>query len=168
VEILTDLYLDTDDANYIFNQGRCFEQNRRYEDAVARFREYLLKADKARPGARADAQKHIADCQAFLGKTDADDTKIAPAAPAAEPASKPEVIAPSPVRPPERVADIQTSPQPATRRQGAGLRTAGLVLASVGGAGLLTGVVMNLKVNSMASDLRRTSRVAGNPHARAM
>jgi hypothetical protein len=27
VEILTDLYLDTSDATYIFNQGRCYEQN---------------------------------------------------------------------------------------------------------------------------------------------
>ena len=27
VKILTDLYVDTNDATYIFNQGRCFEQS---------------------------------------------------------------------------------------------------------------------------------------------
>jgi len=29
VEILSDLFLDTVDANYIFDQARCFEQNNR-------------------------------------------------------------------------------------------------------------------------------------------
>jgi hypothetical protein len=45
VAILADLFIDTDDLAYIFNQGRCYEQNRRYEDAIGRFREYLVKGE---------------------------------------------------------------------------------------------------------------------------
>jgi len=71
VEILTDLYLDTKDATFIFNQGRCFEQNHKYEDAIARFREYLLKAPNITDADRTETQKHIADCQTYLGKVEA-------------------------------------------------------------------------------------------------
>jgi hypothetical protein len=42
--ILADLYLDTNDATYIYNQGRCFEQNGKNDQAVLRFKEYLRKA----------------------------------------------------------------------------------------------------------------------------
>lgn len=31
VKILTDLYVDTNDPTYIFNQGRCYGQSSRYE-----------------------------------------------------------------------------------------------------------------------------------------
>src|ERR1035437_1796518 len=41
VAILSDLFIEYRDATFLFNQGRCFEQNRRYEDAIARFEEYL-------------------------------------------------------------------------------------------------------------------------------
>jgi hypothetical protein len=37
---------------------------------------------------------------------------------------------------------------------GAGLRSAGIVTAAVGGAALVAGVLLNLKVNSMASDFQ--------------
>jgi hypothetical protein len=66
VEILADLFIDTNDPTYIFNQGRCFEQNRMYQDAIARFREYLVKAKAASADERADAEKHIADCQSYV------------------------------------------------------------------------------------------------------
>ena len=36
VAILSELFVDTKDPTYLFNQGRCFEQNRRYDDAIAR------------------------------------------------------------------------------------------------------------------------------------
>jgi hypothetical protein len=69
VGILTDLFVDTGELTYIFNQGRCFEQNRRYEDAIGRFREYLIKGDKLNAEDKAEAEKHIAACQSYLGKT---------------------------------------------------------------------------------------------------
>jgi len=41
------------------------------------------------------------------------------------------------------------------RSTGSGLRGAGVVTASVGGAALVTGIILNLKVNSMSRDLER-------------
>jgi hypothetical protein len=39
VDILSDLFIELRDPTFLFNQGRCFEQNRRYEDAIACRRE---------------------------------------------------------------------------------------------------------------------------------
>ena len=68
VELLTDLYVDSNDPTYIFNQGRCFEQNDRCEDAIVRFREHLRKTIGGSERDRADAEKHIADCEILLAK----------------------------------------------------------------------------------------------------
>jgi hypothetical protein len=56
VEILAELYVDTNDITWIFNQGRCYEQNRRYEDAIGRFREFLVKGEDQ----LSDAEKALA------------------------------------------------------------------------------------------------------------
>ena len=36
IELLAQLYAETNDPTYIYNQGRCFEQNGRPADAVTR------------------------------------------------------------------------------------------------------------------------------------
>jgi hypothetical protein len=74
VEVLSDLFIRTEDPIYIYNQGRCFEQNGRCEEAVNRFREYLRKDKKMTADEKADAEKHIADCQALLGQKSAPET----------------------------------------------------------------------------------------------
>jgi hypothetical protein len=66
VALLAELFLDTSDFNYIFNQARCFEQNHRYEDAISHFREFLKKAPNLSKDDRADIEKQIAECQGFL------------------------------------------------------------------------------------------------------
>jgi hypothetical protein len=66
IKLLTDLYVDTNDPNYIFNQGRCYEQGSLYREAIERFREYLRKAKAASDAERAEANKHIADCKAVM------------------------------------------------------------------------------------------------------
>jgi tetratricopeptide (TPR) repeat protein len=68
VAILSELFVSTNDSNYIFNQGRCFEQNHRYEDAISRFREYLQVSKQISRADKSDAKKHIADCQDLLAK----------------------------------------------------------------------------------------------------
>jgi len=37
-EILADLYVETNNPVYIYNQGRCFEQNGKNDQAVLRFK----------------------------------------------------------------------------------------------------------------------------------
>ena len=154
VALLVDLYLDTNDPNWIFNQGRCFEQNNRCEEAIARFREYLRKAKDAGAMARADAEKHIADCQALLGRNEAGSEKSAAAQPTA-PAVNPTVPAPpvAPLAAPEAAVAAPIGSRN-LEQPGSGLRTAGIVTVSIGAAALIAGTVLNIKYNNTIDDLQ--------------
>lgn len=152
VEILAELYVDTNDITYIFNQGRCFEQNRRYDDAVGRFREYLLKGE-ARLSAedQAVAQKRIETCESYLPKSEPRAPSVPEPAPMAPTLSLPPA---QPVAEPPVVAIVQQSPA-SDVKPGFGLRVAGIAVGAVGAAAVITGVLLNLKVNSMSSDLEK-------------
>jgi hypothetical protein len=155
VSILSDLFIDTHDPTYVFNQGRCFEQNRRYDDAVARFEEYLripnanLSADD-----RTTAEKHIADCKEKLPPELRGQST--PTAPQTFVATPPVVRAPespsttevAPVPPPTVAENLAAT----SADHGSGLRVGGIVVASVGVAALAGGVILNVKANSMVSD----------------
>ena len=156
VELLTDLFVDTNDPTYIFNQGRCYEQNNRCQEAIVRFREYLRKTAGGSESDRGDAQKHIEDCEALLAKSGA---AIAspPAAAGAEPAL---MVAPLAVQPrpasntdATQAAVVVAEPRGASP-PGAGLRATGVATMVVGGAALIAGGVLNLKHNSMIHDLK--------------
>ena len=160
VSILSDLFVDTKDATYIFNQARCFEQNRRYEDAVARFQEYLRASPDLDASDRAAAEKHITDCQDLVTKQTGK-----PAAPTVPPApTQPPVTQEQPAAPTAPTAQATPAPAPTMVVQqstaqpvaasGAGLRKAGILTTSVGAAGVVVGVLLNLKANSMASDMK--------------
>jgi hypothetical protein len=69
VTILADLFVDTGDPTYLYNQGRCYEQNVRYVEAAERFKEYLRKATKLTADDKAEVDKHIADCEATIAKS---------------------------------------------------------------------------------------------------
>jgi hypothetical protein len=158
VAILSDLFVDTQDPTYIFNQGRCFEQNRRYEDATARFEEYLRAADaKLSPEDRAAAEKHIGDCRAKLLKEHGDST-LQPTLPPgfaptpASPVAPERTLSPTLPEPRTSVAD-QTIPLPSPGDRRWGLVTAGIITGVVGVGGVAAGVIFNLKANSAAKDL---------------
>jgi hypothetical protein len=145
VELLADLFLDTRDITHLFNQGRCLEQNRRFAEAISRFQEYLVKGENLSEEARADAQKHIELCQKNLG-------------PAATPPIPPPEPAPPVVSSPAAGPDTLGITKPAALPPGSsglGLRTTGIVLAAVGGAALVTGLVLNLKYIDMTRDLEK-------------
>jgi hypothetical protein len=67
-EILTDLLVETNDPTYIYNQGRCYQQNGRCEQAINRFREYLRKAKRLSASDRAETESQINDCEESLAK----------------------------------------------------------------------------------------------------
>jgi hypothetical protein len=77
VRILADLFAQTEDMTYVFNQGRCFQENGRPEDALVRFREYLRRAGDGDPEARKEAER-------FVGELDAEIARARPT-PAAPP-----------------------------------------------------------------------------------
>lgn len=154
VALLTELFVDSKDPTYLYNQGRCYEQNRRYEDAIARFQEYLRAGKRLGKEEKADAQKHIADCKELLA-TPPPQPQAASAPPPA-PVATPPPVAPVPLAAPP-VAQATQPATPPTGGGGSGLRTAGIVTAAVGGAALVAGVILNVTVNSMADDLEKTN-----------
>jgi len=146
-ELLIDLFLETKDPNFIYNLGRCYEQNHRYEDAISRFREYLMKSSRLTDEDRAETQKHIDACLGYLGKTET----TTPVAPPPQPVAPPPTASPTPT--PTPVAVVEQPPAGQDDRAGFGLRVAGIASAAAGAAAVLTGALLNLKVNSMSNDL---------------
>lgn len=149
VAILTDLFIETNDPTYLFNQGRCFEQNRRYDDAIGRFREYLVKAKNLRPEDKEDTKKHISDCESYVRQSTRE--------PGASEVGRPKQGAFEGVakKPSEEVrgsdhAEVAASTE---TRPGRGLRVGAVVAASLGVAGLATGLVLNLKANQLSRDV---------------
>ena len=160
VSILADLFLDTKDPTYIFNQGRCFEQNRKYEDAIARFEEYLVTTSAVLSREdRESAEKHIAICRETLARERGSSSATALPQPSTPP--PPPVQAPQPTPTPEPSGPIVVrpapEPQPLETHGNAALRTAGIVSASVGVAAVVAAVVLNVKANSMVNDMENTS-----------
>jgi hypothetical protein len=149
VALLSELFLDSKDPNYIFNQGRCLEQNLRLEEAIARFREYLRDATIGAQD-REVAEKHIAECEALQSKKNP--AAAAPVTMALAPLPSPTPVATAaPVAEAARAIEVTPSSQPAS--PGSGLRQGGIVAASIGAAALVTGLVLNLKANSLADSI---------------
>jgi len=154
VDILADMLVDSDDPNPVYNQGRCYEQNGRWEQAINRFREYLRKDAKLSDGDRADVERHIAEREkAFARAAPAAQPAAAAPAPVARVETPAPAPAPSPVAP-----DVSTKPAPPTSdgNQGKGLRVAGIVCAAVGLAAVGTGIGLALKTQDMSSDAQKS------------
>jgi len=108
VALLAEIYVDTNNPIYIFNQGRCFQQNGRYEDAVLRFREYQRKNADAGGAPDVEAEKQIADCMSLLEsqkKRAAEQKRAEAEAEAARSATPPPATAAQPPGPPTPVAE---------------------------------------------------------------
>jgi tetratricopeptide (TPR) repeat protein len=153
VQLLTDLFIDSNDPTYLFNQGRCYEQNNRYEEAIGRFREFLRKIGRDTDADKADAvsaEKHITDCEKLLGHKVAEP---GPPAPAPQPA-EPQPVQPTTPPPQTPVIETVASAPSAASPAGGGLRVAGIVIGAVGVAALAAGLVLNLKTNSMVDDVQ--------------
>jgi hypothetical protein len=151
VSILADLFVDHNDPAYVFNQGRCLEQNTRYKEAIARFDEYLriAGASKMDAAGRTAAEKHIEDCKAKLAAEEK--AQVAPQ-PFAQPLPQP---IPQPVSQPREstptVEKPKAEPEPAGGR---GLVVGGVVTGGVGVAAVVAGLIFNLKANSMVDDMQ--------------
>lgn len=149
MDILADLFVETQDAIYIFNQGRCLEQNQQYKDAIARFQEFLRTdaVRKLKTEDKASAENHIVACKQSIAEQVAQ-----------TPVSPPPVVvtpppAPAPAPEPAPVIIVQPEARPTDAHPGSGLRTTGIVLASVGVAALGAGLGLNLLANKKISDM---------------
>lgn len=81
IELLAELYAETNDPTYIYNQARCFQQGGKAQEALVSFREYLRKARDLPADEKAQVQGYIAELEA--------QSKQAPPAPAPELAARP-------------------------------------------------------------------------------
>ena len=152
VSILTDLFVRTKQPDWVYNQGRCLEQNARYEEAILRFEEYLRLTKGSKAQDRAAAEDHIAECRSKLVKTE----QIVPPPTRPETMTPPPVVAQEPAPSQEVVQAPSAEPSQAQPARGrTGLRIAGIVAGVLGGASLTTAVLFNLKANGMADDLNR-------------
>ncbi len=160
VALLAELFVATNNTTYLFNQGRCFEQNGRYADAISRFREYQRMNRNAGVPADRETDRHIAECEALLEKEKGQSAlvPVLPGSAAVQPAAEDTPAAvPSPVAPPAPVAVstpavvAQSSAEPPV--PGSGLRIAGIATMVVGALAGGAGVLLNLKANQLASDL---------------
>jgi tetratricopeptide (TPR) repeat protein len=157
VQILAELFVETSDPTYVYNQGRCYQQNGRAEQALNRFREYLRQAKDLPPGAKAGVERYIAECEADLGKSPEAKPVVAPTpASTAEHASEspsspsPPIESHTPPPPPDApLADVAARAPAPDAFDGRGLRIAGLVTAAVGVAALAGGVAFNLAANHL-------------------
>ena len=155
VAILSKLFVQTKDTTYIFNQGRCFEQNRRYEDALARFQEYLRASrNKLDASDKAEAEQHIADCKEMLAQERG--TSPPPSSAQSAVASPVAASKPEPAPTPEPAVVRQPAQQPVSPSSGAGLRIGGIVVASFGVAAAGAGILFNVKANSTVNDMYKT------------
>ena len=150
VDLLAQMFVETGDANYIYNQGRCYEQNGKFSEAILRFREFLRKAKDLSAEEKADVNGHITDCQA--GKAEQDGQPVSP--PPAPPPPPPSETGSGgkPIIEPAVEVKTTVSPPPADSR-GSGLRAAGIVAASVGAAALITGIVFSIETRSIANEV---------------
>jgi hypothetical protein len=125
VDILADLFISVRDPVYIYNQGRCFQQNHQWQSAIDRFDEYLRKAKGIPETEVQEVKAYIAECEGPLGKTGAP--------PETSPPPPPTTIPPA------------AQPTSVSAEEGSGLRTAGVVVGAIGVAGLAAGVFCSVK-----------------------
>ncbi len=139
IELLADLYAETGDPTYIYNQGRCFEQNGRNAEAVTRFREYLRKAPQVGADERAQVQARIDVLEA--------EARPSPPAAAVPPA------APGPVQPVAPVPAPPARPDSTSEARAHHLRIAAVAAAAVGVAAAAAGLVEGLRARSLSQEV---------------
>jgi hypothetical protein len=156
IDILAELFVDTRDPIYIFNQGRCLEQNHRYADAIERFKEFLRTGEtqNLKSEDKASAEKHIADCKETLAAQGVAAEPVGPLAP--PPILPPAVPSPAPEGEEPAPIVVQTHAAKPTRNAGSGLRIAGIVTAAFGLAAAGAGVGFNVLANSTVGDIEST------------
>src|SRR4051794_6504543 len=63
IELLAALFAESGDVNYVYNQGRCYQQNGKVDQALNRFREYLRRATSASVEERREVEGFISDLE---------------------------------------------------------------------------------------------------------
>ncbi len=135
IELLAELYAETNDPTYIYNQGRCYQQNGRGADALIRFREYLRKATNLPPTEKAEVERVVGELEEQQRKTDA-------------------AAAPAQSSVPEPVA-LEAAEARVERPR---LRVAGIVTASVGVVVLASAIYMGTRAQELSTEVTNDAK----------
>ena len=154
VEILVDLYVETQHPTYIYNQARCFERNGKYDQALLSYEDYLRKATdtrrgRTRPGGKIDRRS------AREGRSDARARRARRARAARPRCWHPRSMAPAPA-PAATPNEAPLLPAPGEDRASAPRwpwqRTAGVMSLIAAGGGLVLGVAGTVLRQGRADD----------------
>jgi hypothetical protein len=145
-EILSDLFIETKDITYVYNQARCLEQNHRWEEALDRFLEYQRKTPGVDEKEKNEVEQHIVECKSHLQE------QAAVAPPPVVP------VSPSPMAQPAAPVVVQVAaPASAPERTGGmGLRVSGIAVGVVGLGAIATGVLLAAKTRTLTDELNKT------------
>lgn len=151
VALLADLFTETGNSNFIYNQARCYEQNNRPEEAINRFREYLRVARGISAEDQSDAERHIAECQQFVIEQDSIRRRAAETtSPSGEGASGGASEAAS--------KGASEGPGEGPREGGRRLRITGALAGGVGVLAVATGGILSLFVRSTQGQVESDAR----------
>jgi hypothetical protein len=143
IDLLAGLLTEYWHANYIYNQARCYQQNRRPEEAISRFKEYLRVAVRPTPDEQARIERFIHELEA----------EVAAAPPPAPPVAADHA---QPLGPAAVAASASAPTLPISRtappRRAWILPAAGI---AVGVAGVVTGVIASLQVRSLSNQVEQ-------------
>jgi len=152
-EILSDLFVETKDITYVYNQARCLEQNHRWEEALDRFLEYQRKTPDLGDKEKSEVEQHIVECKSHLKEQ----AMLTPPPPLPTPAAPPPAVDQPPAQAVVRVATpVPTSERSDGVADGLGLRVSGIAVGVVGIAAIATGVVLATKTRALTDDLNKT------------
>jgi hypothetical protein len=154
VAILAELYAETHNPSFVFNQGRCYQQNGQLEPAAQRFREYLRVGKNEPAGDQLRAEGYIKEAEEGLARgRGRPPAKPAAAAPTAVSAPRPEPGA-------EPAIGLVELPPPAPDHRRA-LRVAGIALGAGGVVALAAGGFLSWRV--MDKEKQVEARFRGDP-----
>jgi hypothetical protein len=137
IELLARIVAETGDPNAVFNQARCYQQNGRPEEALARFQEYRRITPELAAPERAELDGHIRELEAALRARAA-------------------VVAPPPVVVPAPPAPLPVVGRSRSARIGAG------ALVAAGVVGLAGGALFGLQARKIEAEIENQQGLVPN------
>jgi hypothetical protein len=153
IAILARMFAETSDYTWVYNQGRCYQQNGRTEQALNRFREYLRRGQNLSAEEKSEVEGFIRELEAEQQKKGGAATTAVPAPTGQAPGASGGTMTATPTAAPPRGGGW-----PWQKKVGVGA-------LAVSGAALVVGVVFHLgregkagsfgDANCFTSDLSR-------------
>lgn len=148
IAILARMFAETSDYTWVYNQGRCYQQNGRNDQALNRFREYLRRGQNLNADDRREVEGFIKELEAEQQKKGGSTTAPPPpsSSQAAPAASAPPTVA------------VSATPAPPPSDAGwTWQKKVGVGALVLGGASLAVGVIFHVGRESKAGSFKQAN-----------